>query len=390
VAAYIVIMQKKPNLKSLSDDELLRRLSELLRDSRRVEADLVAHIAEVDARRAYARKAASSMFVYCTEVLHLSAFEAYLRIAVARASREHPILLTMLRDGRLHLSAIAKLAPHLTPKNRDAVLERAVHKSKRQIEELVAELAPRPDAPARMRKLPAPRQKMGPMSADAPGPDSANALRLQLGPDQVVRSAPLPRTRPAGMEAVAPARHKIEFTADDELRHMLERLQSLMRSSVPDGDLGEVIRVAVSEKLERLEAKRFARTKAPRKSVAQSDTTPKSRYIPAAIRRAVHERDKGRCTYEDARGKRCTARDRLEFHHHDVPYGKKGDHSVKNVRMLCRSHNQLLAELEYGKEKMARYRRSGNRVSEPQPPCRAHPHHSGGFAQPGNGPTSSL
>jgi hypothetical protein len=32
----------------------------------------------------------------CTEFLHLSEAEAYLRIAAARASREHPLLLTML------------------------------------------------------------------------------------------------------------------------------------------------------------------------------------------------------------------------------------------------------------------------------------------------------
>ena len=54
------------------------------------------------------------MFAYCTGALHLSEGEAYLRIAVARASREHPMLLAMLGDGRLHLSGIALLAPHLT------------------------------------------------------------------------------------------------------------------------------------------------------------------------------------------------------------------------------------------------------------------------------------
>ncbi|HEX9724873.1 MAG TPA: hypothetical protein VGC53_11395 [Vicinamibacteria bacterium] len=74
----------------VSDDELLRRLSDLLQKSRRVEAELVAHIGEVDARRLYAREAAPSMFAYCTETLHLSEHETYLRIKVARASRKHP------------------------------------------------------------------------------------------------------------------------------------------------------------------------------------------------------------------------------------------------------------------------------------------------------------
>jgi hypothetical protein len=84
------------------------------------------------------------------EVLHLSEAEAYLRIAAARAAREHPLLLTMLADGRLHLTAIAKLGPHLTLENREALLERAAHRTRREIEELVAEISPRPDVPAVM------------------------------------------------------------------------------------------------------------------------------------------------------------------------------------------------------------------------------------------------
>jgi len=81
--------------------------------------DLVAHIGEVDQRGLYARRACSSMFVYCTEILHLSEAEAYLRIVAARAARKYPMLLVMLGEGRLHLSGIAILAPHLTEENCD-------------------------------------------------------------------------------------------------------------------------------------------------------------------------------------------------------------------------------------------------------------------------------
>ena len=141
-------------LHSVPDDELLARLADLLRESRRTESELVAHIAEVDARKLYARQACPSMFAYCTEALHLSEAEAYLRIAAARASREYPLLLEMLADGRLHLSGIGKLSPHLKHDNAAVLLTRAAHKSKRQIEELIAALAPRPDAPSMVRKLP--------------------------------------------------------------------------------------------------------------------------------------------------------------------------------------------------------------------------------------------
>ena len=88
-----------------------------------------------------------------------------MRIRVARAARRHPLLLDMLRDGRLHLSAIVRLLPVLTRENRDALLARATFCSKRQILEIVAELSPRPDVPARMRKLPQQRHALLPTVA---------------------------------------------------------------------------------------------------------------------------------------------------------------------------------------------------------------------------------
>jgi hypothetical protein len=165
------------------------------------------------------------------------------------------------------------------------------------------------------------------------------------------------------METLSPARYKVQFTASAELRDKLERLQALMRPSVPDGDLAKIIEEAVTEKLERLESQRFGKTKAPGKGLAGARTTPSSRHIPAPIRRAVYERDGGRCTYVDRQGRRCTARKRLEFHHDD-PFGRGGVHSLKNIRLACKSHNLHLAECEYGTDKMARYRRSGALVSE--------------------------
>ena len=116
-----------------------------------------------------------------TDVLHLSEWEAYLRIAVARASRTHPVLLVMLEDGRLHLSGIAKIAPLLTEANRETLLARAVHKSKREIEELVAEFSPKPDVPTTMRKLPVHRAKTKRLPAPQLGLDIFGAMVSAAG-----------------------------------------------------------------------------------------------------------------------------------------------------------------------------------------------------------------
>jgi hypothetical protein len=166
------------------------------------------------------------------------------------------------------------------------------------------------------------------------------------------------------VEPLSPGRYRVQFTASTELRDKLERLTALMRSSVPDGDLGAIIEHAVTEKLERLEARRFAKTNAPRKGLAESDTSPSSRHIPSAVRRAVYERDGGRCRYEDGQGRRCTARGDLEFHHRH-PFGHGGDHSPDGISLACRTHNRYLAEIDYGRQRMARHGRAGDRDSGP-------------------------
>jgi hypothetical protein len=368
-------MQEKRPLQSIPDDELLHRLAELMQQSRRVEADIVAHIAEVDERRLYAREAVPSMFAYCTDVLHLSEAEAYLRISAARASREHPMLLTMLADGRLHLTSIAKLAPHLTRENREGLLERATHRSKRQIEEQIAEIAPRPDVPAMVRKLP--ERKTLPTAGLLVVPNRRDGPMLELGQDPMLELRPdgvaAPDTEvrqdppaPPVIQPLSPGRYKVQFTASAEFHHKLERLRALMGSRGQEGDLVAVIEQAVTEKLERLEARRFARTKA-RKSPAETEEaqtrpSPSSRHIPAAVRRAVSVRDGDRCRYVDEHGRRCKERDRLEFHHWH-PFGHGGDHSMSNIRLMCRAHNAYLAECDYGTEVMARRRRPRSRAS---------------------------
>ena len=159
------------------------------------------------------------------------------------------------------------------------------------------------------------------------------------------------------MEPLAPGRYQVRFTASVELRDKLERLQALMRSSVPDGDLARIIDIAVSEKLQRVEARRFGRTKVPR-SDPPGDTGPSSRHIPAAVRRLVYARDGGRCAFRDADGLRCSRRHDLEFHHKH-PFAHGGDHSPANLALMCRAHNTLLAEHDYGEDVMARFRAAG-------------------------------
>lgn len=357
-------MANANELKNVSDGELLRRLAELVQRSRRVEAVLVAHLAEVDARRLYVRDA-PSMFAYCTNVLHLSEHEAYARIAAARASRRYPALLPMLADGRLHLSGIGKLAPHLTEANAEDLLARAAHRTKSQIEELVAEIAPRPDVAAVVRNLPA---REGGASVSQLGPDRVGSAVVALpllavaaraavseaaraGHDPPRTVLPPPAPRPPAVTPLSPARYGVQCTVDSGLRDKLARLQTLLRC-----DLASAIEAAVDEKLARVAAKRFGSTGAPRRRLDATDTAPRSRYLPAAVRRAVRDRDGDRCTFRLRDGSRCPERRGLEFHHRD-PCARGGTHDPENVCLMCRGHNAYEAELDFGTEHMERCRR---------------------------------
>src|SRR3989304_3757460 len=103
-------------------------------------------------------------------------------------------------------------------------------------------------------------------------------------------------------------------------------------------------------------------TKNPRKTLEQTDTTPSSRYMPAAVRRVVRKRDANRCGFVDSKGRRCTEHRNLEFHHLD-PFGHGGTHAPARIALRCRSHNLYHAEQDYGKDVMDRYRRRGGRGS---------------------------
>ena len=148
---------------ALSDDELVQRVKNLAACERRASVALIRSLVEFDARRLYLREGCSSLFTYCTHVLHLSEGSAYNRIETARAGRRYPEVLEALERGDLTLTAVRLLAPHLTPANHGEVLAAARHSSKQGIQELIASLNPRPAAATIIRRV-------------APQPSSGNSI----------------------------------------------------------------------------------------------------------------------------------------------------------------------------------------------------------------------
>src|SRR5437867_5224457 len=161
------------SLAHLSDPDLLRGLAALVAQDRVTTAALLAHIAEVDARRLYLPAAHPSMYAYCVQELHLSEASAYKRIQAARAARKFPLIFEALAEGRLHLSAVVLLAPYLSPENVESLLAGAALKTKAEIEVLLARRFPRAEALGLVQALPASplrgSEQLAPGRVDGPG-----------------------------------------------------------------------------------------------------------------------------------------------------------------------------------------------------------------------------
>lgn len=310
---------------TLSDADLIARLRKLAGSERAMTCRLLRTLIEFDSRKLYLREGYSSLFAYCTHELHYAEHAALNRIEVARAARRIPVILERIADGTINLTGMRLLAPHLTENNAHELLAAARHKSKREIEEVVASLRPRPDVAPLVRKLP-----------DRPVPGEVSWTEPQPKPEEpqvVSRSVVAP---------LAPERYKVQFTIDRETRDKLRRVQDLMRHTIPNGDPAKIFDRALTLLVQDLERKRFASTSQPKPSRAPADR----RHIPAHVRRKVWQRDGGRCAFVGSRG-RCGEETFIEFHHL-VPFALGGLATVENIELRCRAHNAYEATLFFG------------------------------------------
>ena len=336
---------------SLSDDALLSRLGDLCRQDRVTTVEIVAHLAELDARPSVlAARSYASLFTYCTRALGFSEDVACNRIAAARACRRFPVVADLLASGAITVSAVRLLHKHLTVANHVEVLARARGRSQREIEALVAELAPQPDAPSTLRKLP--EAPLARPATVAPSPAASVGAPILTAAEPTLPVFVPPAHRPV-VKPSAPERYRVQFTIGTGTHDKLRRLQALLRHQIPDGDPAAIFDRALTLLLDKEERAKAGGTATRGKRIRHvadrngSDSRRRSRYISRAVRRAVWRRDGGQCAFRSATGLRCTERTFLHFHHL-IPWALGGPSTVENIALRCRRHNQYEAELVFG------------------------------------------
>jgi hypothetical protein len=264
----------------------------------------------------------------------------------------------------LHLSGARLLAPKHDEKNAGELLAAAAHRSKSEIELLIARRFPRADVPTLLQPIAEPTRsgnsfapgqngheivQSGASSenaGDEHGPGQVgvaptpNSQHVEESPCAAPTCAPrFPRVTP-----LAPERFAIQFTIDQATHDELRRVQALLSHSMPASDLPGLFARALKSLRRDLEMRKYAATDRPH----ASGHAPKHvRTIPAHVRRAVRERDGDQCTFVGKDGHRCQAIRRLEFDHIE-PVSRGGRTTVANLRLRCRAHNQNAAEQTFG------------------------------------------
>jgi hypothetical protein len=302
-------------------------------------ADVLGLLGEIVARRAFVPEGFDDPKDYCVRGLGMSGDQALRRLRAARTAHEFPALLPAIAKGRLGVTAVNTLGPHLTSENCDELVALAAGRTIEELEcALRARLAPR--CASLLERV----TDSGSLDVEDAG--------IALGPqapapaDPGCPATPAPMTEPVFV-APEPVARRVAITAagQEKLAYAKALLAHVTR------DEGVILERALDALIAKLEARKFAKTGQPRP--ARPSTDP--RHVPAEVRRAVVARDGGRCTFEGDHGHRCGTRNALQFDH-IVPVAKGGQSTVDNVRLRCRAHNQLEAERAFGTAFMQRKR----------------------------------
>jgi len=313
---------------------------ELAKKERAFRVDFIIALGPFEERRLHLRAGYSSLFAWLTERMRFPNASAFRRQTAARLCRRMPAAAAYLREGRLSLTKLCSLKDSLAPENCLALLEQAASMTEREVEVLAAQL--HPDAVTK-----ATRDTIRPLSCGPP--PSQGELFATAPPSPAVSP---PSVAVPAPEAVPAARHVVRMTVGGEFLKLLEDVRAAFSHSHPGAPLevlfGECMKIA----LEVRHARSRGKARRPR---APKEASPKngSRYVPAALRRQIWERDGGRCTFVAEDGTRCATTHRLEIHH-DIPFALGGPTDAASCRLMCKGHNDLMARRDFGDELMDR------------------------------------
>ena len=330
-------------LERLSTQELDTSIEKLVRKEKRNTALVVAHIAEMARRKGVLERGYKNLFDYCVRRLQLSEGSVALRIQVANVSRRFPQLLVALAENRVSLTVAGLLAPHLTDDNVGKLLEDCAGMTKRQADEYVVGLRPKPVFEPSIRKTPAPSKK----------PQTPNSTQPKPAAQPAEGAAPPPTTSSTVFEPARPDRFNFRFSAGREFKERFERLAEVLGVENAQKHMAEILEQALDVALDKKDLKRKRERRLKRKARRATTAEPKprpdkvTRHVQSEVRERVHVRGGFQCEFRGPDGTRCSSRTGLEVEH-ARPFARFRSHDERFLRLYCKAHNRLSAERAYG------------------------------------------
>jgi len=321
-------------IKKLSDKMLLSSLDCLVRKDRETTIEILLHLLEMEKRRLHIELGFPSLFAYVTKKLGYSEPAANRRIRAARAIRDFPEILEMLRSGEATLTTVCLFSRILSKENKNMLLPQLRNASREAAEAIVAYHCPQI----------ALEEQIKPIVLAAIASGKCNSKVIEKTEEPVESGEKF---------------YELRFSVPEDTFEALSTVQSLRSSKKPNGEpLAELFTELLDGYLEKHDPERRVARRAKKgavKRVAKVKTKQKaSRYIPADVRDEVLSRDGGRCCYLAEDGTRCSSRWNLQLDH-IKPFALGGGNDAANLRTVCAQHNRELARKVFGKAKLDCY-----------------------------------
>jgi Txe/YoeB family toxin of Txe-Axe toxin-antitoxin module len=262
------------NLKYLTDKQLLKDTKQLSQDDRKLTSRILHHIKEIDSRKLYTELGYSSLFRYVVQELGYSEGSAGRRVSAARLLQEIPEIEKKIESGDLTLSNISKASDKF---KEFAVTDKTL---KKEILNTIENTSTR---------------------------DCEKTLSEIVNPSIPMFSQPKV--------------HAFYLSEDNFQKY--EDIRALLAHHKLSRD--EIFKKVFEIALNKLIDQKF------KTSSTKITTTKNSRFITAAVKKAVYNRDK-KC-------QKCGSKFALEFDH-ITPYSLGGKTEKENLRLLCRNCNQ--------------------------------------------------
>jgi hypothetical protein len=342
--------------------DFTRRLQDLLRREHGALAEFLVTLAAFDERRLWADLGHASLFDFLHRELRLSKSAAFYRKTAAALVRRFPEVAEALRGGKLCLMSVAEVARVIAPENVAELLPRFFGLSKREAKVLVASLLPAEAPPLREVLTPVRAPSAAPalaLTASAAPTVGNPVLPVELAPPSHATAPADPPRRPAQAAPEPPVTtveprtaelSRLHLTVSRRFLQKLEAARAALSHSHPGAATAELLETGLDLVLER-HAKRNGLVKKPRKASRPSADPD---HVPAHVRRAVWERDGGKCQWRLESGEICGSTHRLQLDH-VTPRAAGGASTIENCRILCGSHNDLAARRFFGDAWMDRF-----------------------------------